>query len=264
MKRNLEFENIANEDMNLFFIPNGKDESDTISEVVKNIPDIETEKEGDIQNYDFFKDIQVNDTEYNNNALGKSMNNVSQSQASDEKIISFKQLILKTVTSAERPQELNKKSDRRNYFQKYNYKFRKFITKYANNLLRKHLLCGKIQNPRISILKFFIKKKNKNKFSSLTMKKMFCFNKRENKKIIKRILSFIQKFDSKKKYEYITYFLSLEIEEAIKKFEESETFKEFISDKEIISLDKKIQLEEGFSILQKNAYAKMIKIQREM
>jgi hypothetical protein len=105
------------------------------------------------------------------------------------------------------------------------------------------------------------KKKDKDKFLSFTMKKMFCFHKRKNKQIIKRILSFIKKFDSNKKYEYVKYFLSLKIGDAIQKFEESEKFKEFISDEKIISLDKEIKHDKGFSILEKNAYAKMVKIQ---
>ena len=96
------------------------------------------------------------------------------------------------------------------------------------------------------------------------MKKMFCYHKRKNKKIIKRILSFIIKFDSNKKYEYVKSFLSLKIEAAIQKFKESQQFKEFISDKKIISLDKKIKDDIGFSILEKNAYVKMIMIQSNM
>ena len=105
------------------------------------------------------------------------------------------------------------------------------------------------------------KKKDKENFLSFTMKKMLCFHKRKNKQIIKRILSFIKKFDSNKKYEYVKYFLSLKIGDAIQKFEESEKFKEFISDEKIISLDKEIKHDKGFSILEKNAYAKMVKIQ---
>ena len=92
------------------------------------------------------------------------------------------------------------------------------------------------------------------------MKKMFCFHKRKNKKIIKKILSFIKKFDCNNKYVYIKSFLSLKIGEAIQIFEESEKFKEFISDTKIISLDKEIKLQTGFSILEKNVYEKMIRM----
>ena len=256
----------ANIDMRFFIIQNGNNEYDTFSDCIKKIPDEGIEEEAAIKENNPIKDLEVNDTEFNNKTIGKKMNTAGQSEESEEKIFSLDKKILFTFTSEEKTQDfqkINKINLQRFYFKKYNSKFRPFITEYANNLLRKHLLCGKIQKPRVSLLKFNSKrkKKDKNKFLSFTMKKMFCFHKRKNKKIIKRILSFIKKFDCNKKYEYIKSFLSLKIGDAIQKFEESEKFKEFISDTKIISLDKEIKLQTGFSILEKYAFEKMIKMQ---
>ena len=257
------YEETANADMQFIFIPNGNDEDDTISNHDKNNSDKDIKEELDMKKHNPFKDIEANNIEFNNNKIGKIKNIPYQSKESDEKIFSLDKITLNTFTSKEKPKELKKINPQRFYFKKYNSKFRPFITEYANNLLRKHLLCGKIQKPRVSLLKFNSKrkKKDKNKFLSFTMKKMFCFHKRKNKKIIKRILSFIKKFDCNKKYEYIKSFLSLKIGGAIQKFEESEKFKEFISDTKIISLDKEIKLQTGFSILEKYAFEKMIKMQ---
>ena len=256
----------SNVDERFYIIPNGNNEYDTISNYDGNIPDEGIKEEATIKKNNPIKDLEVNDIEFNNKTIGKKINMPGQSEESEEKIFSLDNIILHTFTSEEKAQDLQKKNKinfQRLYFKEYNSKFKQFITEYANNLLRKHLLCGKIQKPRVSLLKFNPKKKkkDKNKFLSFTMKKMFCFHKRKNKKIIKRILSFIKKFDCNKKYEYIKSFLSLKIGDAIQKFEESEKFKEFISDTKIISLDKEIKLQAGFSILEKNAYEKMIKIQ---
>jgi hypothetical protein len=256
----------ASVDMRFFIIPNGNNEYDTFSDCIKNIPDESIKEEASTIKHNPIKDLEMSDIEFNNKAMGKKMNTADQNEESEEKIFSLDKNILYTFTSEEKAQDLQKKNKinfQRLYFKEYNSKFKQFITEYANNLLRKHLLCGKIQKPRVSLLKFNPKKKkkDKNKFLSFTMKKMFCFHKRKNKKIIKRILSFIKKFDCNKKYEYIKSFLSLKIGDAIQKFEESEKFKEFISDTKIISLDKEIKLQAGFSILEKNAYEKMIKMQ---
>lgn len=263
MRKNFNNEETANADMQFFIIPNGSDEFDNISLFEKKIPDKDINEETIIKKDNPFKDIEVNDTEFNINTIRQKLNVENQSEENDKKILSHNELILNTFSSGEDGQDLYTKCLKKYYFKKYNLKFKRFITEYANNLFRKHLLYGKIQKPRISLFKFNtnIKIKNKNKVSSFTMKKMFCFHKRKNKKIIKRILSFIKKFDYNKKYEYVKSFLSLKIEDAIEKFEESERFKKLFSDKKIILLDKEIKLGKGFSILEKNAYAKMVKIQ---
>ena len=253
----------SNIDKRFYFIPNANNESDTLSNCIKNIPDQNKEDEFDIKNYNPIKGMEANG-QYNNNAIEEILIMSNQSKESDEKIFSPDEIILNSFTSEERAPDLQKINLQNSYFKKYNSRFRRFISEYANNLLRKHLLYGKIQRPKISLLKSYPKKKekNKNKFLYFTMKKMFCFHKRKNKKIIKRILSFIKKFDSNKKYDYVKSFLSLKIIEAIHKFEESDLFKEFIYDKKIILLDKEIKQQMGFSILEKNAYEKMVKMQR--
>jgi len=255
----------SNVDKRFNFIPNANNESDTLSNCIKNIPDQNKEDEFDIINYNPIKDMEANG-EYNNNAIEEILIMSNQSKESDEKIFSPDEIILNSFTSEEKAPDLQKINLQKSYFKKYNSRLRRFISEYANNLLRKHLLCGKIQRPKISLLKSYPKKKekekDKNTFLYFTMKKMLCFHKRKNKKIIKRILSFIKKFDSNKKYEYVKSFLSLKIIEAIHKFEESDLFKEFIYDKKIILLDKEIKQQMGFSILEKNAYEKMIKMQR--
>ena len=254
-----------NIDQKFFIIPNGNNEYDTISDYFEKIPDEGLREESTIKNHNPIKDLEVNDSEFNNKTIGKKMNTSGQSEESEEKIFSLDKIILNTFSSEEKVQDLqkiNKINPLKLYFKEYNSILRSFFTEYANNLLRKHLLCGKIQEPRISLIKFDPKKKKKGKKKSLsfTMKKMFCFHKRKNKKIIKRILSFIKKFDCNNKYVYIKSFLSLKIGEAIQIFEESEKFKEFISDTKIISLDKEIKLQTGFSILEKNVYEKMIRM----
>jgi len=263
MRKNFNNEETANADMQFFIMPNGNDEFDNISLFEKKIPDKDINEETIIKKDNPFKDIEVNDTEFNINTIRQKLNVENPSEENDKKILSPNELILNTFSSGEDGQDLYTKCLKKYYFKKYNFKFKRFIKEYANNLFRKHLLYGKIQKPRISLFKFNtnIKIKNKNKVSSFTMKKMFCFHKRKNKKIIKRILSFIKKFDYNKKYEYVQSFLSLKIEDAIEKFEESEKFKKLLSDKKIILLYKEIKLVQGFSILEKNAYAKMVKIQ---
>lgn len=261
-------EDISNIDEKFNIIPNGNNESDTLSNCIKNIPDQDKEEEFDLKNHNPIKDMEANG-EYNNNPIEEILIMSNQSKESNEKIFSPDEIILNSFTSEEKAPDLQKLNLQNSYFKKYNSRFRRFISEYANNLLRKHLLCGKIQRPKISLLKSYPKKKqkekekNKNKFLLFTMKKMFCFHKRKNKRIIKRILSFIKKFDSNKKYEYVKSFLSLKIIEAIHKFEESDLFKEFIYDKKIFLLDKEIKQQMGFSILEKSAYEKMVKIQKD-
>ena len=255
----------ANVDMRFFIIPNGNNEYDTFSDCIKKIPDESIKEDTPTIKRNPIKDLEISDIELNNKAMGTKKNTAGQSEESEEKIFSLDKIILNTFTSEEKAQDLKKISLQRSYFKKYNSKFKSYITEYANKLFRKYLLCGKIKRPKVSLHKFNPKKekKDKNKLLSFTMKKMFCFHKRKNKIIIKRILGFIKskKFDCNKKYEYVKSFLSLKIGEAIHKFEESEKFKEFISDQSIILIDKDIKLQMGFSILEKNAFEKMIKMQ---
>jgi hypothetical protein len=255
----------ASVDMRFFIIPNGNNEYDTFSDCIKNIPDESIKEEASTIKHNPIKDLEMSDIEFNNKAMGKKMNTADQNEESEEKIFSLDKNILNTFTSEEKAQDLQKINLQRSYFKKYNSRFKSFITVYANKLFRKYIMCGKIKRPRVSLQKFKPKKekKDKNKLFSFTMKKMFCFHKRKNKKIIKRIISFIKskKFDCDKKYEYVKSFLSLKIGEAIHKFEESEKFKEFISDQSIILLDKEIKLQMGFSILEEKAFEKMIKMQ---
>ena len=267
-------EDSAKVDMKFYEIINGNIEVDSISECIKNIPDKDIKEEIDFKQSNPIKDLEVNEHEFNIKTLGKMLNMPSQNEENDNKILVLDNLILNTFTfpspspspTPEKVQNLQKQNLQKFYFKKYNSKFKLFISEYANLLLRKKLLCGKIQKPKISLFKYFVnkKKKIKNKISSFTMKKMLCLHKRRNKKIIQRILSFIKKFDSNKKYGYVKSFLSLKIEDAIQKFEESEEFKEFISDKKIIALDKEIKFEKGFSILGKEAYEKMVEMQSEV
>ena len=140
------YEETANADMQFIFIPNGNDEDDTISNHDKNNSDKDIKEELDMKKHNPFKDIEANNIEFNNNKIGKIKNIPYQSKESDEKIFSLDKITLNTFTSKEKPKELKKINPQRFYFKKYNSKFRPFITKYANNLFRKHWLCGKIQN----------------------------------------------------------------------------------------------------------------------
>ena len=255
----------ANLDMRLFIITNANNEFDSFSDYIKNIPDESIKEESAAIKHNPIKDLEISDIEFNNKTMGEKNNTASQSEESEEKIFSLDKITLNTFTSDEKAQDLQKIKLQRTYFKKYNSKFKSFITEYANKLFRRYLLCGKIKKPKISLHNFNPKKekKDKNKLLSFTMKKMFCFHKRKNEKIMKRILNFIKskKFDCNKKYEYIKSFLSLKIGDAIHKFEESEKFKEFISDQSIILIDREIKLQMGFSILEEKAFEKMITIQ---
>ena len=128
-----------NIDQRFFIIPNGSNEYDNISDYFEKIPDEGLREESTLKKNNPIKDLEVNDTEFNNKTIGKKMNTPGQSEESEEKIFSLGKITLNTFISEEKAQDLqkiNKISPQRLYFKEYNSKLRSFITENANNLLR--------------------------------------------------------------------------------------------------------------------------------
>lgn len=158
----------SNVDERFFIIPNGNNEYDTISNYDGNIPDEGIKEEATTKKNNPIKDLEVNDIEFNNKTIGKKL--ICQVKVKKVKKKYFLLIILFYILLLQKKRlkicRKNKINFQRLYFKEYNSKFKQFITEYANNLLRKHLLCGKIQKPRVSLLKFNPKKKRKTKINS--------------------------------------------------------------------------------------------------
>ena len=99
---NFNAEDPTNADIQFFKIPNGNDEEDNISDIYKEIREKEISEEINIKKENPYKNVEVNDIEYNINKIGKNVNMTSQNEENPEKILSPDQLILITFTLVER------------------------------------------------------------------------------------------------------------------------------------------------------------------
>ena len=111
--------------------------------------------------------------------------------------------------------------------------------------------------------------KDNYKFLFFNVKDIFCFYKNENckislqkknRRIIDKILQFIDGSESEEKYSNVKAFFKMSLEDAYEIFYESEDFKKYATYSKTVFLDKEFKVEKGYSLLEKNAFIKMIKM----
>ena len=107
-------------------------------------------------------------------------------------------------------------------------------------------------------------------FLDFSVQKIFCYYKEGNKgknslqiknqKKIGDIMNFIENCEDESKYEKISSFFKMSLENAYELFFESDDFKNYTKDSKSIYLDKEFKIQKGFSLLEKNGFLKMIKM----
>ena len=73
-------------------------------------------------------------------------------------------------------------------------------------------------------------------------------------------MNFIENCEDESKYEKISSFFKMSLENAYELFFESDDFKNYTKDSKSIYLDKEFKIQKGFSLLEKNGFLKMIKM----
>jgi len=173
------------------------------------------------------------------------------------------------------PFQTKKPQKRIDYCIKYfKTNFSKFLKNYGNMLIKRSFLPKELKKEKLSApnhLSFTGKaaEKDNYKFLFFKVEDIFCFYKNENcqislqkknRRTIDKILQFIDGSESEEKYSYVKAFFKMSLEDAYKIFYESEDFKKYATDSKTVFLDKEFKVEKGYSLLEKNAFVKMIKM----
>jgi hypothetical protein len=173
------------------------------------------------------------------------------------------------------PFQTKKPQKRIDYCIKYfKTNFSKFLKNYGNMLIKRSFLPKELKKEKLSApnhLSFTgnAAEKDNYKFLFFKVEDIFCFYKNENckislqkknRRIIDKILQFIDGSESEEKYSSVKAFFKMSLEDAYGIFYESEDFKKYATDSKTVFLDKEFQVEKGYSLLEKNAFVKMIKM----
>lgn len=173
------------------------------------------------------------------------------------------------------PFQTKKPQKRIDYCIKYfKTNFSKFLKNYGNMLIKRSFLPKELKKEKLSApnhLSFTgnAAEKDNYKFLFFKVEDIFCFYKNENcqislqkknRRTIDKILQFIDGSESEEKYSYVKAFFKMSLEDAYEIFYESEDFKKYATDSKTVFLDKEFQVEKGYSLLEKNAFVKMIKM----
>ena len=173
------------------------------------------------------------------------------------------------------PFQTKKPQKRIDYCIKYfKTNFSKFLKNYGNMLIKGSFLPKELKKEKLSApnhLSFTgnAAEKDNYKFLFFKVEDIFCFYKNENcqislqkknRRTIDKILQFIDRSESEDKYSYVKAFFKMSLEDAYGIFYESEDFKKYATDSKTVFLDKEFKVEKGYSLLEKNAFVKMIKM----
>jgi len=173
------------------------------------------------------------------------------------------------------PFQTKKPQKRIDYCIKYfKTNFSKFLKNYGNMLIKGSFLPKELKKEKLSAPNFLsftgnAAEKDNYKFLFFKVEDIFCFYKNENcqislqkknRRTIDKILQFIDRSESEDKYSYVKAFFKMSLEDAYGIFYESEDFKKYATDSKTVFLDKEFQVEKGYSLLEKNAFVKMIKM----
>ena len=173
------------------------------------------------------------------------------------------------------PFQTKKPQKRIDYCIKYfKTNFSKFLKNYGNMLIKRSFLPKELKKEKLSAPNFLsftgnAAEKDNYKFLFFKVEDIFCFYKNENcqislqkknRRTIDKILQFIDGSESEDKYSYVKAFFKMSLEDAYEIFYESEDFKKYATDSKTVFLDKEFKVEKGYSLLEKNAFVKMIKI----
>ena len=170
------------------------------------------------------------------------------------------------------PFQTKKPQKRIDYCIKYfKTNFSKFLKNYGNMLIKGSFLPKELKKEKLSAPNFlsFTGNADNYKFLFFKVEDIFCFYKNENcqislqkknRRTIDKILQFIDGSESEEKYSYVKAFFKMSLEDAYGIFYESEDFKKYATDSKTVFLDKEFQVEKGYSLLEKNAFVKMIKM----
>lgn len=152
--------------------------------------------------------------------------------------------------------------------------FVKFLKKHCNKLIQSSCLPKElkqnISSPNSLSFTGNTKDADNLAFLDFSVQKIFCYYKEGNKgknslqiknqKKIGDIMNFIESCEDESKYEKISSFFKMSLENAYELFFESDDFKNYTKDSKIIYLDKEFKIQKGFSLLEKNGFLKMIKM----
>ena len=173
------------------------------------------------------------------------------------------------------PFQTKKPQKRIDYCIKYfKTNFSKFLKNYGNMLIKGSFLPKELKKEKLSAPNYLsftgnAAEKDNYKFLFFKVEDIFCFYKNENcqislqkknRRTIDKILQFIDGSESEEKYSYVKAFFKMSLEDAYGIFYESEDFKKYATDSKTVFLDKEFKVEKGYSLLEKNAFVKMIKM----
>lgn len=180
-----------------------------------------------------------------------------------------------TSSSIQKVSKSKKPSKRIDYALKY---FKTFFSRYlkdqSNKVKSKSLLPSELKKQNIFSPNHISytgnpKESDDYKFLSFSVQDILTYYKGENsknslqkknKETIERILNFIDESGKEEKYEEVKAFFKMSLEDAYELYYKDEAFKKYAEDKKAIYLDQEFKAQNGFSLLEKNGFIKVVKM----
>ena len=174
-------------------------------------------------------------------------------------------------------ENISQRTQRIDYGKKYfKTNFSSFLKKYANRLIQKSCLPTnlkqKISSPNSLSFTSNVNDSDNLAFLSFSVQKIFSYYKErykyqnslqiKNQKKIENIMNYIENCENKLKFEKIYSFFKMSLEDAYELFYESEDFKRYAGTSKAIEQDKEFKAQKRISLLGKNGFIKMIKINK--
>ena len=186
------------------------------------------------------------------------------------------------ITSKETPNSIQKVSKSKKPSKRIDYAlkyFKTFFSRYlkdqSNKVKSKSQLPSELKKPNIFSPNHISytgnpKESDDYKFLSFSVQDILTYYKGENsknslqkknKETIERILNFIDESGEEEKYEEVKDFFKMSLEDAYELYYKDEAFKKYAEDEKAIYLDQEFKAQNGFSLLEKNGFIKVVKMQ---
>lgn len=152
--------------------------------------------------------------------------------------------------------------------------FSKFLKEQSNKVKSKSKLPSELKkqnifSPHHKSYTGNPKESDDYKFLSFSVQDILTYYKGENSKnnlqkknkiTIERILNFIDESGDEEKYKEVKTFFKMSLEDAYELYYKDEAFKKYAEDEKAIYLDQEFKAQNGFSLLEKNGFIKVVKM----
>lgn len=236
----------------------------------------------DLKSTNIFKIVNDNEMEFEENVIKEEEKIIKKEEINEKRVSdpSKKTFFTSKETSQISPNMIIPDSSSKEPVKRIDYSkkffksyFSNYIKETGNKLIQTYLPSQfkniKIFSPNHKSFTGNSNIKDNYQFLFFSIKDILCYYKNENcqnslqkknKSTFEKIFDFIDECEDEKKYENIKSFFNMNLEDAYKLFYESKYFKKYASDEKVLKQDKEFIAQNGFSLLEKNAFIKMVKL----